>query len=76
MIRIIRGTYGYRDSDGLVHPKTYSDGPFEETEKQEAMLIRMGIAERVEKPKAPEKKEAKVCQPSKSRSAKTSKARS
>lgn len=56
MIRIIRGTYGFRGSDGLIHPKTYADGPFEESAEQEKKLIRLGVAEAVEEAKTPVQK--------------------
>lgn len=75
MIRIIQGTYGFRGPDGIIRAKTHADGPFEESPEQEQKLIRLGVAEAVETPKAPTpkapaavKKEVKKCPPSKNRS--------
>lgn len=47
MIKIIKGTYGYMDKNGIVKPKTEKDGPFELTKEQEARLVRLGVAEYV-----------------------------
>lgn len=44
MIQIVKGTYGYLDSNGIVKPKTAADGPFELTEAQEARLVNKGVA--------------------------------
>jgi hypothetical protein len=77
MIRIIQGTYGFRGPDGLVHPKTAASGPFKESAEQEKRLIRLGVAEAVEEPEAPaQEKEVETCPPSKSKSKRTSRARS
>ena len=46
MIRIIQGTYGYIDKNGIVKPKTAKDGPFElEDKDREAELVALGVAE-------------------------------
>lgn len=76
MIRIIQGTYGFRGPDGLIRPKTAADGPFEESAEQEKRLIKLGVAEAVEEPKAPVQKEVETCPPSRNKSKKTSRARS
>lgn len=47
MIQIIKGVYGYMDSRGTVHPKTYKDEPFSLSAEQEARLVRLGVAEYV-----------------------------
>lgn len=47
MIEIICGTYGYRPNKNAVELKRPGDPPFCLTEKQEASLIRKGIARRV-----------------------------
>lgn len=44
MIKIVKGTYGYVDSNGTVKPKTAADAPFELTEAQEARLVNKGVA--------------------------------
>lgn len=44
MIKIIKGTYGYLDKNGIVKPKTEKDGPFSLTEEQEDRLVRLGVA--------------------------------
>lgn len=76
MIRIIRGTYGFRDARGVLQPKTPADGPFEETPEQEKRLIALGVAEAVNKSVTAKKKEAEKCQSSKTKSKRTSKTRS
>lgn len=46
MIKIIRGTYGYIDENGIVKPKTAKDAPFElEDKSREAELVALGVAE-------------------------------
>lgn len=48
MIRIIQGTYGYIDKNGIVKPKTAKDDPFElEDKDREAELVTLGVAEYV-----------------------------
>lgn len=47
MIKIIQGTYGYLDENGVVKPKTEKDRPFSLTKEQEARLVRLGVAEYV-----------------------------
>ncbi|RDY28651.1 hypothetical protein [Lachnotalea glycerini] len=48
MIQIIKGTYGYKEANGTVTPKTSKDGPFSLTEEQEARLIKRKVAVAVE----------------------------
>ena len=50
MIKIIKGTYGYMDEHGIVHPKTADDEPFALTQEQEARLVGLGVAEYVTEP--------------------------
>lgn len=50
MIKIIKGTYGYMDKNGIVRPKTADDAPFELTPEQEARLVDLGVAEYVTAP--------------------------
>lgn len=46
MIKIIQGTYGYIDKNGIVKPKTAKDAPFELADKsREAELVALGVAE-------------------------------
>lgn len=46
MIKIIQGTYGYIDENGIVKPKTAKDAPFElEDKSREAELVALGVAE-------------------------------
>lgn len=46
MIKIIQGTYGYIDENGIVKPKTAKDVPFElEDKSREAELVALGVAE-------------------------------
>ena len=65
MIKIIKGTYGYRKGNRIT-PKTPADDPFTATPEQEARLVRLGVAVYVDAPvevptaptpKAPEKAE-------------------
>lgn len=45
MIKIIQGTYGYLDKNGIVKPKTPKDAPFElEDKNREAELVALGVA--------------------------------
>lgn len=49
MIKIIQGTYGYVDENGIVKPKTAKDAPFElEDKSREAELVALGVAEYVD----------------------------
>lgn len=48
MIRIIQGIYGYKSVNGTIEPKTSKDAPFSLTEKQEARLVKLGVAEYTE----------------------------
>lgn len=48
MIKIIKGTYGHMDKDGIVRAKTEKDAPFELSKEQEARLVGLGVAEYVE----------------------------
>lgn len=50
MIRIIRGTYGYLDENGIVKPKTEKDEPFSLTPEQEDRLVGLGVAVYVDTP--------------------------
>lgn len=46
MIKIIQGTYGYIDENGIVKPKTAKDAPFELADKsREVELVALGVAE-------------------------------
>lgn len=47
MIKIINGTYGYRNSDGRVEAKTPKSKPFSLSEEREAELVDAGVAEYV-----------------------------
>lgn len=47
MIKIINGTYGYRNSDGRVEAKTPKSKPFSLSEEREAELVDTGVAEYV-----------------------------
>lgn len=64
MIRMLAGSYGFRTADGLIRPKTPTDGPFTiiDTEdrtgaEREAQLVEQGVAEYVEAPTEPVKAE-------------------
>lgn len=48
MIKIVRGVYGFMDGNGIVHPKTADDEPFELLPEQEARLVKLGVAQYVE----------------------------
>lgn len=48
MIKIVRGVYGFMDGNGIVHPKTAADEPFELLPEQEARLVKLGVAQYVE----------------------------
>ena len=51
MIKIIKGTYGYKAQDSkVVRPWTEADGPLSLTEAQEARLVGLGVAEYVHEP--------------------------
>lgn len=58
MIRIIRGVYGYVDSNGAVSPKTVKDEPFSLDEEKEARLVKQGVAEYVGKAEPEETEDA------------------
>lgn len=47
MIKIINGTYGYRNSDGHVEAKTPKSKPFSLSDEREAELVDAGVAEYV-----------------------------
>lgn len=47
MIKIVQGTYGYKDKNGIVRPKTSKDEPFSLPAEQEARLVGLGVAEYV-----------------------------
>lgn len=58
MIRIIKGTYGYMNENGVVKPKTAKDEPFSLSAEQEARLVGLGVAVYVdEKPAKAEPEE-------------------
>lgn len=44
MIKIVKGTYGYLDKNGIVKPKTEKDEPFSLTKEQEKRLVDLGVA--------------------------------
>lgn len=48
MIKIVQGTYGYLDKNGVVKPKTEKDKPFSLTDEQEARLVGLGVAKYVQ----------------------------
>lgn len=48
MVRIVKGIYGYKNTDGVIEPKTCKDEPFSLTEEQEERLVSKGVAEYVE----------------------------
>ena len=48
MIKIVQGVYGFLDKNGIVHPKTEADEPFELAPEQEARLVNLGVAQYVE----------------------------
>lgn len=48
MIRIIKGIYGYKNTNGAIEPKTCKDEPFCLTDEQEERLVSKGVAEYVE----------------------------
>ena len=61
MIRIIKGIYGYKNTDGVIEPKTCKDKPFSLTEEQENRLVSIGVAEYVEvAPVQPQEDEKKT----------------
>lgn len=51
MIKIIKGTYGYRKGKRII-PKTPADDPFTATPEQEQRLVKLGVAVYVEAPAA------------------------
>lgn len=50
MIKMIKGTYGLEKADGSVEAMTPASGPFSVGQKQEAELIALGVAVKVESP--------------------------
>ncbi|MDE7425572.1 MAG: SAP domain-containing protein [Lachnospiraceae bacterium] len=44
MIKIVKGTYGYKEKNGTITPKTEKDKPFVLTDEQEARLVGRGVA--------------------------------
>lgn len=48
MIKIIKGTYGYIDKNGIVQPKTSKDEPFTLSKEEEERLVKRGVAKYVE----------------------------
>lgn len=60
MIRIVRGVYGFVDSDGAVHPKTVKDEPFSVDAEKEKRLVEQGVAVFVDEPKTEAKAEPKA----------------
>lgn len=43
-IKIVKGIYGYRNSQGIIQPKTPKDEPFSLTKEQEERLVEKGVA--------------------------------
>ena len=48
MIKIIKGTYGCIDKNGIVQPKTSKDEPFTLSKEEEERLVKRGVAKYVE----------------------------
>lgn len=44
MIKIVSGTYGYQDKNGIVKAKTSDDAPFSLEKSQEKRLVDLGVA--------------------------------
>ncbi len=44
MIKIVSGTYGYQDKNGIVKAKTPDDAPFSLEKSQEKRLVDLGVA--------------------------------
>lgn len=44
MIKIVKGTYGYEDKNGIVKGKTSKDAPFSLSKEQEKRLVDLGVA--------------------------------
>lgn len=57
MVKIIRGTYGYVDSNGIPQPKTSKDAPISLSKEEEARLVELGVAEYVDEAVTTEIKE-------------------
>lgn len=53
MIKIIKGCYGYNNGNSII-PKSSKDEPFECDEKEEARLVKLGVAAYVGTPKTEE----------------------
>lgn len=49
MIRIVKGIYGYRGSNGFIEPKSIKSAPFSLTAEKEEALVRKGVAEYADK---------------------------
>lgn len=47
MIRIVKGIYGYRGSNGFIEPKNTKSAPFSLTAEKEEELVGKGVAEYV-----------------------------
>lgn len=75
MIKIIKGTYGYVDKDGIVKPKTAKDEPFSLSAEQEKRLVDQGVAVKVEEKKAAKAEEPKKPEPEKAESTKKANAK-
>lgn len=73
MIRIIAGTYGYKDKDGFLRPKTVASEPFSIDLAEEERLIQLGVAEKVETSTPADGEETESRQASKTKSKQTSK---
>ena len=50
MIKIVKGVYGYVDKHGFVRPKDCNSEPFVTSPEQEDRLVKLEVAEYVEKP--------------------------
>lgn len=48
MIKIVKGTYGYLDKNGIVKGKTSKDEPFSLSKEEEERLVKRGVAKYVE----------------------------
>lgn len=48
MIKIVKGTYGYLDKNGIVKGKTSKDEPFTLSKEEEERLVKRGVAKYVE----------------------------
>ena len=73
MIRIIAGTYGYKDRNGILQPKTAASKPFSVAPDEEKRLVASGVAAYVEQAVPESTGKEAAPRPSKTRSKATSK---